>query len=89
VQLAIGVPHFPAKFFAGLAQLALDILAGAAKVFPSLPTRAAEVFMRLPDFILGSPDFSATAIPVVVSASGCGQANDDGDSTESLHNPSR
>ena len=85
----MGVPHFAAKFFAGLAQLALDVLAGAAEVFPSFPSRAAEVFMRLPDFVLGSPDFSTMAIPVVVPASGREQANDDGDGSESLHNPSR
>ena len=85
----MGIPHFAAQFFAGLAQLALDVLPGAAEVFPSLPSGAAEVFMRSPDFFLGSPDFSAVAIPVVVPASGHEKANDDSDCTESLHNPSR
>ena len=53
----MGVPHFAAKFFAGLAQLALGVLPGAAEVFPSLPTGASEVFMRPPDFVLDSPGF--------------------------------
>jgi hypothetical protein len=81
----MGVPHFAAKFFAGLAQLALDVLPGAAEVFPSLPSRTAKVFMCPPDFVLGSPDFRTVAIPVVVAAAGGGQPKKNGDDTESLH----
>ena len=68
-EVLVGLTHFAAKLFSGFAQLALRVASCPLDFLARFPARVAEIVIRSPDVVLGSPEFGAAAVPVVVPAS--------------------